>query len=75
MASGVGKAACSGSRDPSGGSPSAVTSPRTIETVSPHEQLVVQSVLMTSSQTVGERSIRPAPVVAHARSGSSAAIA
>ena len=75
MASGVGKAACSGSREPSGGSPSDVTSARTIARVSPQEQLVVHKVLTTSSQTVGERSILPAPVVVHARSGSSAAIA
>ena len=43
-----------------------------MRTVAPHAQFVVQIVFTTSSKTVGERSMRPAPVVAHDRSGSSA---
>ena len=59
------------SPDPIAGSPSSRTSARTIVVVSAHVQFVVQTVFTTSSHTVGDRSIRPAPAVAHDRSGSS----
>ena len=44
-----------------------------MRTVADQVQLVVQIVLITSSNTVGLRSIRPAPTVTQARSGSSPA--
>jgi hypothetical protein len=47
----------------------------TIRSVADHVQLVVQIVFTTSSNTLGLWTMRPAPLVAHARSGSSAASA
>jgi hypothetical protein len=52
--------------------PSWSTSADTMRTVADHVQFVVQTVLTTSSKTVGLRSMRPAPRVTHARSASSA---
>ena len=75
MAAGVGNARPYG---PSLGAPGA-SAPRcstrapTIRFVADHAQLVVQMVLITSSNTVGLRIIRPAPDVTQARSGSSCA--
>jgi hypothetical protein len=73
MAAGVGNAFVRGPSPPSAGSPRLVTSASTIRTVALHAQFVVHTVFTTSSNTVGERSIRPAPRAAHARSGSSVA--
>ena len=74
MAAGVGNALASGSSvNPAARSPSSRTSALTIVVVRLHEQFVVQSVLTTSSHTVGERSMRPAPAVTHASSVSAAA--
>ena len=47
----------------------------TMRSVALHAQFVVQTVFTTSSKTVGPCSILPAPVAAHARSGSFAAFA
>jgi hypothetical protein len=44
-----------------------------MRTVPDQAQFVVQIVLTTSSKTVGLRSIRPAPLVTHSRTGSDAA--
>ena len=46
-----------------------------MRTVALHAQFVVQTVLMTSSNTVGLWIMRPAPAAAQARSGSSASLA
>ncbi len=75
MAPGVGKARPYG---PSLGAPGAAaprcsTRAPTIRLVADQVQLVVQMVLTTSSNTVGLRTIRPAPDVTHARSGSACA--
>ena len=43
--------------------------------VPPHDVFVVQMVFTTSSNTVGLRTIRPAPRTTQLRSGSSAATA
>ena len=43
-----------------------------MRTVADQVQFVVQIVFTTSSNTVGLRSMRPAPLVTHASSGSSA---
>ena len=43
-----------------------------MRSVADHVQFVVQIVLTTSSNTVGLRSMRPAPLAAQARSGSAA---
>ena len=44
-----------------------------MRTVADQAQFVVQIVFTTSSKTVGLRSMRPAPAVVHASSGSAAA--
>ena len=44
-----------------------------MRTVADHAQLVVQIVLTRSSNTVGLRSIRPAPATTQASAGSAAA--
>ena len=70
MRSGVGNALASGPSPPAAGSPRSRTSAFTMRTVALQAQFVVQIVFTTSSNTVGLRSMRPAPVAAHARSGS-----
>ena len=57
----VGKAFVSGPSPPIAGSPSEETSAFTMRTVAPQAQFVVQIVFTTSSNTVGERSMRPRP--------------
>ena len=57
---------------PGAGSPSRPTRAPTIRSVADQAQLVVQTVLTTSSKTVGLRRSRPAPRAAQASSGSSA---
>ncbi len=61
------------SAKPTAGSPSSRTNAFTIVVVRLQEQFVVQSVLTTSSHTVGERNMRPAPAVTQASSASSSA--
>ncbi len=60
---------------PGAGSPSRPTRAPTIRSVADQAQLVVQTVLTTSSKTVGLRRSRPAPRAAQASSGSSATTA
>ena len=57
------------------GRPRCSTIAFTMRSVALHAQFVVQTVFTTSSKTVGLWSILPAPVTAHARSGSCAAFA
>ncbi len=72
---GVGNAFVSGPPPPTAASPRCSTIAFTMRSVALHAQFVVQTVFTTSSKTVGPCSILPAPVAAHARSGSFAAFA
>ena len=72
IAAGVGKVRRSGA--PWAGIPSSPTTALTIRTVPDQAQLVVQIVLTRSSNTVGLRSIRPAPASAQLSVGSARAM-